>query len=335
MTRTLRLLLTAPPEWVVIAALLAVTIFLQLMLRSPVEWRSAGPMLGHICEVAAGYVFVAIWLWLALRAGKSAESRLIVARRLGIQVSDAFCFAIVLSLSLYIKLLEPLVRSASYDRLYEAIDRTWFAWMDPLIEWRARTLQFNWLDHLYFLAFFAMFLVSFVVHNLRGRAEFRRVLLATVLVQAVGGILYLAAPAVGPFLYHPSANVLMGATEHFFYLVRQNEMAGGVHWLSANAGQYIMCGLAAMPSLHAAGSFVFFYYAWRVRWLLAIYLPLFGWILFGAMATRWHYGIDLIAGVALSCACIALAELWMRGHEAAQHKAAEARALADAVVLAE
>jgi hypothetical protein len=313
-----RLWLKASPEWVVAAALLAVVIVLQAILRAPVEWSSAGPVLGHIGTVVGGYIFVATWLWLALYSGKGKQSKTEVVRKLVMQVSDAACFALVLSLSLYIKLLVPLLRPTLYDRQYEAIDRVLFAWLEPLINWRTRAIQVHWIDSLYFLAFFSMFLFSFVTHNLRGRAEFRRVFLATLLVQGVGGVLYLAAPALGPFLYHPSANPVMGATEHYFYLVRQNELAGGVRWLSANAGRYIMCGLAAMPSLHAAGSFVFLYYAWRVRWLFAIYVPAFGWILFGAMATRWHYGIDLIAGLGLACSCIAMAEWWMRVHERAE-----------------
>lgn len=317
MRKLQRVLLRASPEWVVTAALLAVVLGLQVYLHAPVKWSSAAPMLGHICVVVASYVLVAIWFWLVFRAGRRREDRFVVFRRLGQQVSDAFCFALVLSLSLYIKLLVPLIRSASYDRAYEAIDHVWLSWLAPIIAWRARALQFSWIDSLYFFLFFSMFLVSFVVHSLRGRAEFQRVFLATLLVQGVGGVLYLAAPAIGPFLYHPSANSLMGATEHYFYLIRQNEMAGGVGWLSANAGRYIGCGLAAMPSLHAAGSLVFLYYAQRARWLFAIYLPAFGWILFEAMATRWHYGIDLVAGIALACGCIALSNWWMRAHEAA------------------
>lgn len=283
------------------------------------EWSSARPILAHVSSIAMGYVGVAVWLWLVFRAGARRETAVAIARRLFIQVGDAFCFGIVLALTLYIKLWVPLVRTASYDRFYDATDRIFFSWLHPFIVWRARYLQFNWIDQLYFLFFFGMFLVSFVIHNLRGRAEFRRVFLASLLVQGTGGALYFAAPAIGPFLYHPSANAIMASTEHYFYLVRQSEMTGGVSWLCANAGRYIVCGLAAMPSLHAAASFIFLYYAWRyVRPLAWIYTPLFIWILFEALASRWHYGIDLIVGIALACACIALSNAWMRAHEMVQ-----------------
>lgn len=319
-----QLLLRASPEWTVASTMLAFAVALQATLHAPLAWPSAVRILNHIAVLSAGYVLIAIFLWLVLRAGRKLESKSDTARRLGQQVSDAFCFELVLSLSLYIKLLVPLIRSDSYDRLYESIDRGWFAWLDPLIAWRARSLQFNWLDALYFVLFFGMFFVSFIVHSLRGRVEFCRVFLATLLVQALGGVLYLAAPAIGPFLYHPSANVLMGITEHYFYMVRQTEMAGGVHWLNANASFYIDFGLAAMPSLHAAGSFVFLFYAWRyVRWLGWIYLPAVGWILFEAMATRWHYGIDLVAGLMLGYVCIFLTEKWVQGHEQARRTVTE------------
>ena len=167
-----------------------------------------------------------------------------------------------------------------------------------------------------------MFLISFVVHNIRGRSEFRRVFLASLLVQAFGAMLYLIVPAMGPFIYHPSANAWMGEVEHYFYDVHLNLLTGGANWLQGNTSLHLTQGLAAFPSLHAAASFVFLYYAWRYcRWLTLLYGPFFVWIIFEAMATRWHYGIDLVAGIALACGSIVVSDLWMRAHEAAAGKA--------------
>lgn len=298
------------------------------MLRAPLEWSSAGPLITGIVRVAELYVAVAVWVWLVLRAGLRLESRLALLRSLAQHAVDGFCFGSAIFLCLYLKLMVPLVRATTYDRAYEAIDRRFFAWMDPLITWRARALQFNWIDSLYLFAFFGMFCVSFIIHSLRGRAEFRRVFLASLLVQGGGAVFYLVAPAVGPFLFHPSANALAVGTQHSFYLLRQKELAaGGVFWFSAHAGEFVSCGLGAMPSLHVAASFVFLGYAWRyVRWLSVLYAPIFGWIVFGAMATRWHYGIDLVAGVALAYGCIALADWWIEAHEAALDRELENRA---------
>lgn len=106
--------------------------------------------------------------------------------------------------------------------------------------------------------------------------------------------------------------------EHHLYATRQAEMAGGVTWLSRNIGSSLTAGVGAMPSLHAAVSFVFFFYAWRyIRPLGVIYGIVFVWILFSAMATRWHYGVDLIAGVALAGFCISLSNRWISIREEA------------------
>lgn len=247
------------------------------------------------------------------------EDTAAMARRVGQELCNAFCFALTISLVFYLKLLVPLFRSGSYDQIYESIDHACFLWLDPLIAWRGQALQFNWVNHLYFVFFFGMFLVSFLIHGLRDRSEFRRVFLATLMVQACGGVLYFAAPAMGPFLYHPSANAWIFGLQQLMHGLRMDELTGGVHWLQENSGRNLTYGLAAMPSLHAAASCVFLYYGWRhVRWLGIVYTPAFLWILFEAMASRWHYGADLVVGLLMAYACILLSERWMSAHEAAQ-----------------
>lgn len=312
------------PEWVVTAVLLIIVALLLAYLRAPLRWSCLTSLAEGVLAFVIGYILIVlvVGLWKvapALVHGK--EDQAAIVRRVGQEVGNGFCFGIVLSLTFCLKLWEPLIRSVSYDRVYEAMDRTCLFWLDPFISWRAHHLQFHWVNQLYDAAFVGMFLVSLVVHFARKRTEFRRVFLASLLVQAVGGCLYLAAPASGPFLYHPSANQALATVQHTFSQIRQQEILGGVEWMRLNTGRYITCGLGAMPSLHAAASFVFLYYAWRhVRWLGIIYTPVFTWILFEAMASRWHYGIDLIVGVMMACACIALTEIWLRAHEA-EHSA--------------
>jgi membrane-associated phospholipid phosphatase len=98
-----------------------------------------------------------------------------------------------------------------------------------------------------------------------------------------------------------------------------DELATGARWLQINSGHDLTFGLAAMPSLHAGASFIFLCYAWRhVRWLGVVYVPVFIWILFEAMASRWHYGVDLVVGVVMAYGCILLAERWMRARETAR-----------------
>lgn len=336
MTKTRRLLLSAAPEWVVAVALLAAAAGLQVYLGAFVRWETFVTLIAGVLSFAVGYLLVIfpVGLWkVAPALVRRQEDQRAMLRRSAQEAGNALCFGLVLTATFFLKLWEPLVRSVSYDKVYEAIDRACFWWLDPLIDWRARSLQSAWVNHLYYMLFIGMFLVSLVVHIARRRSEFRCVLVASLLVQALGGMLYIVIPAAGPFLYHPSANAVIAAAQQAFSAVRHAELAGGVNWARANTGQYLIYGLGAMPSLHAAASFVLLYYAWRhVRWLGVVYTPAFLWILFEAMASRWHYGIDLVVGVALACGCIALANRWMSEHEAARRVASPEEA---AVALAE
>lgn len=312
----------AAPEWIVAEALLLLTLFFQYILQAPLQWFSISSLTFVETNYLLPFGLLCIWIVLPIPFFRQKRSWLQVVQRLGQQLGDVVCFTLILWLHFHIKLWIPLIHPVSYDQIYEAIDRNCFSWLDPIIAWRSHLTQIEWVNHLYVNLFIGMFLCSFVIHNLRGRSEFRRVFLASLLVQAMGAISYLIAPAVGPFLYHSSANAWTGEVEGYLYNIRLDMLAGGIDWLKANTGQYLACGLAAMPSLHVAASFVFLHYAWRhCRWLTLLYGPAFAWIIFEAMASRWHYAIDLVAGMALACGSIALANLWMRAHEAAAQTA--------------
>jgi hypothetical protein len=64
---------------------------------------------------------------------------------------------------------------------------------------------------------------------------------------------------------------------------------------------YFVAALAAMPSLHLAHALVFLYFGLRyVRWLGFIYVVPVTFIAAEAVASRWHYLVDLPAGVAVA-----------------------------------
>ena len=70
----------------------------------------------------------------------------------------------------------------------------------------------------------------------------------------------------------------------------------------------LFAGLGAMPSLHAACSSLFLWFAWRHgRILLPTYIPLVFYILVTAVASRWHHLIDIPVGIALARLSIYLA----------------------------
>lgn len=172
-------------------------------------------------------------------------------------------------------------------------------------------------DHLYLFAFLAMFAGSIIVHSLQSFIVFRKVLFTAMLVHVLGALSYLVMPAVGPFLYEQGANALETARQQHMHEGYMALMAGGRPWLTSQGSQFMFAAVAAMPSLHVASSAVFVHFAWKhARWLGIGYLPLFAFIIFEAVATRWHYWIDVAAGLALTALAIAITTALFRPVEA-------------------
>jgi len=84
---------------------------------------------------------------------------------------------------------------------------------------------------------------------------------------------------------------------------------GGPQWLAASGGTNFTAGLAAMPSLHAAGAFLYLLFAWKHgKALVPIYSLILLFILVTSIANRWHYLIDLPVGMMIAWASFRLAE---------------------------
>jgi len=313
--RLINVFLRFPPQWFVGISLFVIALILSRIVHTSIEWPSFEQFRFVGLSYLLPFGLLALWLMMPFPFLR----RIDLQKGMGLlmrQIGNALCFAFVITLHFYIKLWAPLINPNTYDSIYEAIDHTCFFWLKPLIAWRSHWSHVAWVDSLYLFAFMFMFTMSFVVHNLQDAYKFRRVFLASLLVQALGAISYLIAPAVGPFIYHPGANALITNIQANLYQTRVALLAGGPAWLRQHSGENLTCGLAAMPSLHIAASFVFLYYAYRYsRWLVWIYTPCFLWFCLEAVASRWHYGIDLIAGLALSVLSIVVSNVWMSAHE--------------------
>src|SRR5690606_22886979 len=157
-------------------------------------------------------------------------------------------------------------------------------WLRPLVDacfaLRQAMAPIIPLDsNFYMTAFIAMFYVSFCFHALRSPHQFRTLFLAALIFQGTGALAYLVMPAIGPFLYESGIEPLQTSAQASMLSVRDDIVNGGANWIAANGGTHITVGLAAMPSLHTGGSFLFLLFAWRyARVLLPLYLPLFAFI---------------------------------------------------------
>ncbi len=197
----------------------------------------------------------------------------------------------------------PLVHRELFDKQLLRSDQLLGSLVPALIgvrqalaEFARSRLGFN-VDSLYHWVFVAMFFVAFSAHAVFDSVTgMRRVVSAACLVLLLGGVLYWLVPAKGPFIFRGSVN--LAATN------AQSAMEGMFDDFArtgAVPAGYFAAPLAAVPSLHTAHATLFCIYAWRrLRVLCVLFVPALVWILLEAIATGWHYVVDLPAGAALA-----------------------------------
>jgi hypothetical protein len=241
-----------------------------------------------------------IWALCASRGGR---------RRIGVLAVPFVCYAMVLWLHFNLKLWVPLLDIPYHDDVLRRTDLVFGGVVAAAF--RARIFLARFLpaiDHLYMGLFMGLFYVGFCVHALRSQRRFRKVFLAALFLQGLGGLAYLVYPAIGPFVVEPGLNPVAAAVQEHMLTVTRAIDGGGTEWLRHADGSVLFTGLGAMPSLHAGGAFLFLWFAWKwERPLLIFYVPVFLFILLGAIATRWHYLVDLPVGIALAGVSIFLA----------------------------
>ncbi len=229
-------------------------------------------------------------------------------------LAASLAYGVVVIVHFNVKMWMNIVNPVRWDELYWQTDQA----MRPLVDGsfavhNAISAVLPMGNHLYLFAFLAMFVCSILVHSMRCFIVFRKVIFTAMLVHVLGALSYLIMPAVGPFLYEAGHNALETARQVHMYGGYQEMMAGGRPWIAAHGADHMFAAVAAMPSLHVASSAVFVYYAFRYeRWLGWFYLPLFGFIMIEAVATRWHYIVDVFAGFGLTALAILICALVFR-----------------------
>lgn len=199
----------------------------------------------------------------------------------------------------------PIVAPGSRDALLAGADRALLGApftlrLEPLMTpWVV-----EWLAFFYF-AYYVMCAIYAAMAVRPGAAPSTSAELAigTSLVFGVGQLGYVVLPAYGPFhhLAEQYAGPLQGG--FFWHLVVDTVLAGGAL-------------KDIFPSLHTAASVWFFLFAWRRArltrgrpWVLgATVTGVFtAHIVVATIALRWHYTVDVIAGVILAAGAAWLA----------------------------
>jgi hypothetical protein len=203
-----------------------------------------------------------------------------------------------------LKLWSHLINPHSWDPWFNEIDHHLpmiFAVAYPV----ATTVRRFWsFSNSYSDLFILMFVIAFTYHGIKGGfKEFEKVVTTCALVLGIGGIAYSFAPAFGP---------LMNEDPPFRYMTAMKVFT--INFIESRGLNYdpemFAAVLAAMPSLHVAHATVFTWYALSYRReLLAFFIPVLIYICSDALATRFHYVIDLPAGFLVAFLCIRIFQL--------------------------
>ena len=190
-----------------------------------------------------------------------------------------------------------------FDEYLIAIDRALFG-VNPTV-WVEQFATY-WLTELLQLAYASYFLLPFTVGIrlwvIRRRDEFDRFMLASAVAYVTCYIVFVAFPIEGPF--------------HTLRHLQQVELTGGpvnaaVEWIE----RYGRVHGGAFPSAHMAGSVVALLAAWRAvprlgRALLPVVMAIAAATIYG----RYHYVVDVVAGVAVGTMGVMVA--WRAGEKA-------------------
>jgi membrane-associated phospholipid phosphatase len=213
----------------------------------------------------------------------------------------------------WVKLLIPALNGRLWDVQFGAFDRILCFGLDPnifvlaVLEGNHRWVGFG-LDAVYNLWLY-LGLLGCLVAMTSADARLRRGAAVSMAVLWLAGVwIYVALPAMGPALVDldlwTQVRVVMpnsAGTERELlrnYLAVKSILAG------TPLGVDPSYGVAAMPSLHVGVDVLLALWARRqARWWAWVWWILAGLTAIGAVATGWHYLVDVLAGVVLAGAC--------------------------------
>jgi len=217
-------------------------------------------------------------------------------------------FVIVIYFHFHLKMWMPVLNSHLHDYAYFQIDKQLHFIIEGFAV--ARSLLTRLLpapDLWYQGAQLGLFIGSFWLHALGERRWHHHNILALLLNLMIGPLTYLLAPAVGPFIFEDGPNATATAAQHGMYRMFAELQVQGPSWLWSHGGQYFTAPPAAMPSLHVGAACIVVYYSLKARSpfaFLAIFLA--AWIFIESVVSRWHYLVDLPAGILLAALVIAI-----------------------------
>lgn len=288
------------------AATLAMALLFGLSFVAPTESVSRAIGVHYAVPFAvgvAGYAIVQLVLKLSGSVPASTEDW---RQAVSFDGFYLLLFVLVIYLHFHIKMWMPIINPHLYDAEYFAIDQGLGGLLGAFGAVRgAVAVVIPAVDAWYQAGFLAMFALSLWFHAAGHRRWHHHNMIALLLVEMTGAFCYLIAPAVGPFVFEQGPNAMATVAQYGMLASFKQVQLSGAAWLADHGGDYFTGPPAAMPSLHIAGAWIMTYYTVKARSLVApVMLLLLGWIAIESVVARWHYIVDLPAGLALAALII-------------------------------
>ncbi|MGD0697143.1 MAG: phosphatase PAP2 family protein [Terriglobia bacterium] len=157
-----------------------------------------------------------------------------------------------------------------------------------------------WMEFAYFFHLPNIPIVACFIYIWRPRQRFREMMTGLVVITAIGVASYMLVPGVGP-MYSLRDQYTVPLTQQVVGLL--NQESAFIDFARVKRDVF--------PSMHVGISFVVWLYAWRnsrvLFWILA---PFILSLWFSTVYLRYHYLVDVVAGLILAPLCYWLAN-WM------------------------
>lgn len=229
---------------------------------------------------------------------------------------------------LHIKHIVLTVHFANYDQLFWNLDRWVHFGIQPNVAlMKAFGTHHHFailVDYLYFQYFqYTFFMAMLFLLEIKGRELAEKFFLGVALLWSLGGFSYMIMPADGPCYAVLSKHAIPpGFRTHFFnypvptvpvdpdYYKKYDESKIWIAkfyqeqlwktrfgFIFEEKLPIVFYGIAAMPSLHVAGTALYMFYLFMVSRLFGILGLLFTcFMLFGSVFLQWHYAVDGYVG---------------------------------------
>ena len=283
-------------------------------LSLPRERTSAALGVSAVLPVA-----IALVAYLTIRTYKAVAKKIqpgdpSLLRVVGVDLTFMSLFVAATYFHFSLKTWVQVINPNRYDEAYFAVD-TYFRPIIDVFYW-IRSSFFTLVpntDAWYQAAFLLMFISGFCCFSVTRHPVFPRFCIGVLLIMSLGGLSYLIAPALGPFIFEQGLNAEATQAQAGMLKAHQEVMRYGMIWIETAGPHYFTGALAAMPSLHIAHAVVMTYYAVVARSALVPFFFFFCfWIVIESVVSRWHYLIDLPFGLLLAAFVIWLTNLLCR-----------------------